>query len=293
MSVASAMLIAVLLVAGHQEIQRNRQAVVRHDERLGELTAAGRVLVLVVTNGERDAVLRSVRDHVGQDATLDYVGARTVYTLGSVEGTEVLLAQAGEQGTAPAAGMLMTAHDVIEQCRPDYVVLVGICFGLRPDEGQHIGDIIVARRVHNTDHRKLTDGDNGRDIINRGANVGCSPKLLDRFQAAGSTWAGPRVHFGTVLTSNTLMNSKSAVIKLRTKFPDAIAGEMEGSGVHEASTLSVKPDWILVKATSDWGYGKSNNAQPQAAKNAADYVTHVVASGALRQRPPHRSPSSP
>ncbi|HEY4007432.1 MAG TPA: hypothetical protein VGM60_19925, partial [Pseudonocardia sp.] len=145
------------------------------------------------------------------------------------------------------------------------------------------GDVVIGRRVQNLDHRKVTDDDK-RPIIYRGVNVGCSPGLLDRFQAALSSWQGVRVHIGTVLTSNTLVNSKTVVAQLRVDFPDAIAGEMEAAAVHEAATLGVKPDWIMVKGVSDWGYCKASHGQPQAARSAADFVTHVVASGALRRR---------
>jgi nucleoside phosphorylase len=281
-SAAAAMFIVVFLVAAQQEIARNRQAVIRHDERLGLVTAAGRVLILVVTSAERDAVLHSVGERVGQDAVVNFLGRQAVYTLGSVAGAQLMLAQAGEQGTATAAGMFLTASEVIEQCRPDYVILTGICFGLRPDEGQQAGDIVVARRVHNIDPRKVTD-DIDRPVIHRGVNVGCSPGLLSSVQAAQSSWPGARVHIGTVLTSSMLVNSERVVQQLRHDFPDAIAGEMEGAGVHEAATLGMKPDWIMVKAISDWGHGKTDHAQSSAAQNAADFVTYVVASGALRR----------
>lgn len=53
--------------------------------------------------------------------------------------------------------------------------------------------------------------------------------------------------------------------ELRREFPDAIAGEMEGTGIHEATMQGEKPDWIMVKAISDWGYGKVDDGQPTAA----------------------------
>jgi nucleoside phosphorylase len=92
------------------------------------------------------------------------------------------------------------------------------------------------------------------------------------------------VHIGAVITSNRLVDSEAAVKQLRDDFPDAIAGEMEAIGVHEAATLGIKPDWIVVKGISDWGHHKDDRAQPYAARYAADYVTHVISMGALRPR---------
>jgi nucleoside phosphorylase len=255
----------------------------RFDEAMTGVMETARVLILVVTPDERDAVLAAVRKHVGRAAVMDQACERTMYSLGSIAGTELMLAQAGEQGTATAAGMLVTAREAIGRCCPDYVILTGICFGLRPEEGQQVGDIVVARRIQDVDRRKVTD-DDGRPVIYRGVNVGCSPVLLDRFLAGQPTWRGARVHIGTVLTSNTLVSSERVVGGLREDFPDAIAGEMEGAGVYEAATLDSKPDWIIVKGISDWGYGKTDDVQQRAARNAAEFVAHVIAGGALRRR---------
>jgi len=285
-SLASVMFVIVAVTAVRQEIMRNLQARATHDQVIVDVAGRSRVLILVVTETERDAVIAAVQANTGKPPAADSSGERTIYRLGIVAGTEIMLAQAGEQGTATAAGMIVVAEACIARARPNYVILTGICYGLRPDEGQRLGHVIVARRVHNIDPCKVTD-DSQRPVVRRGVNVGCSPVLLDRFQAGQRTWAGSRVHFGTMLSSNTLVNSEQLVCKLREEFPDALGGEMEGSGVYEAATLGSKPEWIMIKAISDWGYSKTAKKQPLAARNAAQFVVHVIASGALRQRP-HR-----
>jgi nucleoside phosphorylase len=282
-SVAAAMLVPVAFVAGHLEIKRNREVNAEYHERMSSITEQARILMLVVTDGERQAVLEAVRERVGRAAVVDQGGERTIYTLGSIANTELFLAQAPEQGTAAAGGMLVTAQEAIARCHPDYVVLTGICYGLAQDKGQRKGDIVVAQRMQNIDHIKVTDDDH-RPVIYRGVNVGCSPALLDRFQSGMTTWAGPSVHFGTVLSSNTLVNSERVVCHLRHDFPGAIAGEMEGSGVYAATLLGSKPDWIIVKAISDWGHSKDDEAQPLAARNAAEFVVHVIAGSAFQRR---------
>ena len=135
--------------------------------------------------------------------------------------------QSGEQGIASAAGMFVTARDAIRHCRPDYVILTGICYGLRPDEGQQLGDVVVARRIQNLDHVKVTD-DDGQPVIYRGVNVGTSPGLLDRFQAPGLAWSGARVHVGTVLTGNTLVDSEQAVGEAAPRLPGRDRGRDGG-----------------------------------------------------------------
>jgi nucleoside phosphorylase len=284
-SLAAAMGVVVAYVAVKNHLARRRQVVSSHDERIGRVIATGRVLILVVTPEERDAVLRAVGGHVGQGPAMSYDDRPTVYALGSVAGTEIMLARAGEQGAASVSAMYETARAAIRRCRPDYVILVGICYGLRPDKGQQPGDIIVARQVHNIDHRKVLDEDGAEREIPRGAKVYASPGLIDQFQAGECTWKGAPVHFGLMLTSSMLVNSEPTVVKLRKDFEEALGGEMEGTAVYEATRLGVRPDWIMVKAISDWGCRKSDDQQRLAADNAADFVIHVIASGALRGRP--------
>jgi len=288
-SAASLMLIVVAVVAARQEIARNRQARLEHARVISEVTAAGRVLVLVATERERDAVLAAAHDLSATRAVTDTSGDRVIYRLGRVNGTEVALARAGEQGPALPAGMAQTARSAIRRFGPDYVILTGICYGLRPDEGQQLGDVVVARRVHHIDPRKVTED----GVIPRGVNANCSPRLLDRFHDAQLTWTMARVHTGTVLCSSMLVNSRAVVTGLREDYPDAIAGEMEGVAVFEAAAEDPKPDWIMVKAISDWGYGKDDTAQVMAARNAAGLVLHVIAHGNLRRWQHHPESPSP
>jgi nucleoside phosphorylase len=286
-SLASVMFVVVAVEAGRQEIMRTRRDNSRYDTAMEGVTKGARVLILVVTEGERDAVLDSAQARTGQPPVIDQAGRRTLYRLGRVEGTEVLLMQAVEQGIQTAAGMMMTAKYGIEQNHPDYVILTGICYGLRPDEGQRPGHVIVARRVHNIDPRKITDNAE-RPVIRRGVHVGCSTLLLDRFQAAQRTWKASDVHVGLMLTSSAVVNSKDEVDRLRVEFEDALGGEMEAAGVYEAASEEDKPDWIMVKAICDWGYGKNDDCQPLAARNAANFVMHVISNSRLPRRPRHR-----
>ncbi len=285
-SAASATLVVVGMMATRQEIARNRRVSRDYAERVSAAAGAARVLILVVTDRERDAVLGAAHRLTGTPASTDTSGDRVLYSLGRVAGTEVMLARAGEQGAASAAGMPDTARAAIRHCRPDYVILTGICYGLRPDQGQQVGDVIVAQRVHHIDPRKVTDHP-AQPVIPRGVNAGCSPRLLDRFHDGLRTWTAARAHTGTVLCSSMLVNSRTVVAQLRRDYPDAIAGEMEGIAVYEAAAQDPKPDWIMVKAISDWGHAKTDRAHAIAAGNAADLVLHVIAGGGLHRWQAH------
>ena len=66
------------------------------------------------------------------------------------------------------------------------------------------------------------------------------------------------------------------------QYPQAIGGEMEGSGLTAAS-IRVRLPWILVKSIFDWGDGnKHKKHQPLVAAAAVSLVHHVLShKGAL------------
>jgi hypothetical protein len=123
-----------------------------------------------------------------------------------------------------------------------------------------------------------------------------SVRLLDRFRAATVNWSDQRVHFGPMLSLNTLLDSATLRDRLVTGEPDAIGGEMEGVGVYAAAARR-KVDWILVKSISDWGVAKDDRHQRAAARCAADFVLHTIVAGGFdlpgRGRPTSSHVASP
>jgi nucleoside phosphorylase len=127
------------------------------------------------------------------------------------------------------------------------------------------------------DHKKVTVRDDGeRHEINRGPHPEPSTRLLSHARALSFGYQKARVHFGPVISLNTLLDNAQERDKLKRANEEAIAGEMELAGLYAAAALT-KTDWILVKGISDWGAGKSDTAQEDAARNAADFVTALIA----------------
>ena len=245
-----------------------------------------RVLVLTVLDIERDAVISAVAATNGRQAEPDTLGGYPVFRLGRLgdRGTEVLLAQAA-QGIVTPAAMMLTAERLIPAVQPDYVILAGICFGLwsrRHDRGtQELGDVVVSEYVQNVDHRKVTDEDGSERIVWRGERVQATTPLLLAFKAATHGWTGQPVHFGPVLSSSTLVSSKTLRAELRRQFEEASAGEMELTGVY-AATAGRRSGWIMVKGISDWGTGElTDDTRRPASEAAAAFIVHALTFGTL------------
>jgi nucleoside phosphorylase len=266
------------------QLGRSSRTFMEHDERrrsLGYVTTA-RLLALVATAVERDAVVAAVREMAPkQTVRRSFAGAHTVFSLGVIADTELLLAQS-EMGTESVGGMTLTAADLVDSLAPDYLVCIGIAYGLQSDQ-QRVGDVMVSTQLKLWDPKKVMDSGVGETIIWRGDKVLASVLLLDRCRSATVDWHDCTVHFGLLLTANTLVNASRLVQTLRASEPDAIGGEMEGAGIYIVGAAR-KLDWIVIKGISDWGTHKEDGGQAAAARNAARFLLHVVRCGGLSLR---------
>ncbi len=296
--------LAVTFVAVRRYVEHWRAAVDDVNARFGRDT---RVLVLVANPHERAAMLAAVQAVTGTEPRLVQLRNHIVFDLGMVSNAHVLLAMTGQGAVGPTAAAI-AASALISQVAPDYLIAVGVCYGLRENE-QRLGDVIVSRQLRAVDHRKVSDaGAAGRGdstaarskpvVLIRGDFVTASTALLNRFQAADHDWrrrnftdeggavVGPRqgtrvdVHYGTMLSLSVLLDSRQMRDELLGLDPEASGGEMEGAGIYAAAAPE-KVDWIVAKAIADWGYDKTDEVQRMAADNVADFVVHAIRSGAL------------
>ncbi|MEU8609264.1 hypothetical protein AB0C29_14795, partial [Actinoplanes sp. NPDC048791] len=269
-----------------------RFAINRHQGMLADFRALAtdlpntRVLLLTVTDTERDAVLRAVRPVTGQEPVRPFTGEVVTYDLGAIGPTTLGLAQCARPGAGGPGGAQSTATEAIRQWQPDLVIMVGICYGLREDwkSPQRLTDVIVAttiedldRRIEHEDHTELF-----------GDRVSTRSAIVSRLRAASTDWDTARVWFGTLLSAQTLFDSRERRDQLKRDHSRALGGEMEGHGLYAAAADADVP-WIVVKAISDWGVDRDRYYEPgAAAANAADFVTHAVALGAFDDLPRRR-----
>ena len=252
----------------------------RGDRRTG---GTPRTLLLVATDVERIAVMQRVSANTDIRYSLRRLRYHTVYELGRIGGTEIMLAQVGP-GTVTLDAAGVAAAALVDELGPDHLILTGICYGLRDDDArsaQRLGDVVVASQLRLIAHERVTQTDDGVRHTKRGGEVHPSPMLLDRLRSASHDWQGAAtVHFGPVLSESVLVDSRSYRQHLKEREPEAIAGEMEGAGVY-AAALRGKVDWALVKGICDWGYEKGDKHQRLAADNASSFVVHMIRTGGL------------
>ncbi len=147
----------------------------------------------------------------------------------------------------------------------DYIIAGGICAGIYPDK-QELGDIIVSEQVQDLCDQKIEN----KRTIRRGKRQDASQYLLDKM-AAEQNLQQNRVTFGLVLSASIMSNDPEYMQKLRTEYPDARGYEMEATSV-----INAKGAWIVAKAISDWGEGKSDHYQSKAAECSYQFIFDVL-----------------
>ena len=265
-------LTAVMAVGSIAHYRRYRAALRKdYQARMDEAFGRDRILLVVATDVEREAVLQ----RAPASASLDFSAGHPVYRLGVIGGVEVLLAQCGPGVTSPVS-TAYSVPELIADWQPRYVILLGICFGLREDE-QRLGDVIVARQLQVINLRV-----GAAETRDRGDFITAGHRLVERFTVSVPP---PGVHVwpGVLLSWDVLVDFAPLRAALKVRYPDALGGEMEGAGVYAAS-VRAGVEWIVVKGICDWGWNKTAEAQGLAAANAAALVLDLIAERAFAAR---------
>ena len=173
----------------------------------------------------------------------------------------VVLSTMGSEGVS---GSTLTIDSMIRIWSPKAVILVGIAFGA--NKKKHLpGDVLISDSIVPYELQRL-----GTETIQRNSIPPCSSLLLNRFRNS-FRWNFYRPdmskvskHIGPILTGGKLVDNLDFKMELLRKYPTAIGGEMEGSGLFSAATKN-RTEWIIVKGVCDWGDGRKNdNFQPLA-----------------------------
>jgi nucleoside phosphorylase len=169
-------------------------------------------------------------------------------------------------GSSGSSGAFIMGKNAVDQLKPDYVISVGVCFGLR-EEDQALGDIVVSEYIHDYERVRVSVS----RAEDRGPTREASPALLSRARASLAIWNGVPVHIGPIASGEKLVDHPAFRDALRKLSPAPIAGEMEAWGL-SAVCHEARKQFIMVKGICDWGMNKTSNHQPIAATNACKFV---------------------
>ena len=248
-----------------------------------ENTESPLILIVVATEVELDSVLKASREHSGVDAKQITTANRTYFDLGTVGGARCMVVQT-EMGSSSVGGSLSTTLTAIGELQARAVILTGIAFGV-DDVKQSIGQLVISKQILCYELQRVGRTRSGhKEVVPRGDKCTAPPRLLSRFRSSGATWSGSKVHFGLILSGEKLIDDFDYREQLKSLFPEAIGGEMEGAGVY-AAAREKNIDWIVVKAICDFADGRKRKnkkaRQKTAAMNSARFVMRTISQGGV------------
>ena len=241
-------------------------------------------LIVTAVDIERDAILGTMNPLAGRDRILKVPNKESTYFLGTI-GKYTCALVLGEAGSDTRKGSALEVQAGIDTWSPLAVIAPGIAFGRRVRgrraTNQVPGDVLVSTQVYPYHHAKLTP----RGQEDRGPHPDASIVLRDRISNLLWTWTAAdgqrrKPLLGPILSGPYVLNDAAARDELFKRYPRAIGGEMEGTGVYSASDRG-GTQWIVIKGVCDWGAGKGDSHQAFAARNAAKLVLAVLSEDGL------------
>ncbi|MEV6012757.1 5'-methylthioadenosine/S-adenosylhomocysteine nucleosidase [Streptomyces sp. NPDC051976] len=249
---------------------------------------ASRTSALAVVLTALDLEYQAVRDRLDDREVLRHESGLIVET-GTLPGSRwrVALARIGPGALGAAA----VTQLVSGWLRPQVLFFVGVAGALRPD--LEIGDVVVATKIYAyTGGRSTDDGLLSRPEAWQAPfwlQQEAGHHLRDGGWAVAAAGAAavprvPRVHFKPIATGDVVVDSTRSAhaVLLRERFEDAVAVEMEASGVAQAAHMVGDLPVLVIRGISDHADGDKRAAdaaggQPYAAAHAAAAALAVIA----------------
>ncbi|NEC87372.1 5'-methylthioadenosine/S-adenosylhomocysteine nucleosidase [Streptomyces sp. SID12501] len=238
------------------------------------------VAVLTALSLEYDAM----RERLTDVETLTHPRYGTKAKLGQLPDSpwQVVLVNMGE-GTLTAATL---TERVLTWLEPEAVLLVGVAGGLKDDI--EIGDVVIATKVYSIHGGKQTpDG-----FLVRPEAWRASHRLEQAAKEALRDTTDFQAYFKPIAVGDVVLADRKSELAqhIHTHYNDAVAIEMESSGVANAVHLAGEAGALIIRGISDQANPDKSAAdkagsQPRAATNAA-----AAAVAVLRELTPKQLP---
>ncbi len=239
-----------------------------------------KTIIMTATDIEKETVFKYLQPLPECEALKVDTTTKQTYTIGVLGKYPVIHVQTN-MGSTSSDGSILTTKDVLDYWKPKAIIMPGICFG-KDMQKQKIGDILISEFIVEYDNSKIKNGHE----IPRGSIVRSGLTLFNRFKnCIGWKYlledgSEARIINGRLLSGSKLVDDKEFKRHLFELFPEAIGGEMEGSGVYAASFHESFNEWILVKGICDWAENKESEDKDKnqriAVEAAVSLCHHVL-----------------
>lgn len=188
-----------------------------------------------------DEEVTVLRDKIENRQTISHGGSE-IYT-GLLNGVEVALLKSGIGKVAAAMGTTL----LLERCKPDVVINTGSAGGLAPT--LKVGDIVVSDEARYHDADVTVFGYEYGQLPGCPAGFKADEKLVAAAEGCITELKLNAVR-GLIVSGDAFINGAEGLAKIRHNFPQAVAVEMEATGIaHVCHNFGVP--FVVVRAISD------------------------------------------
>lgn len=247
----------------------------------GDIALTSADVVLMTVNEIEASAVRRALEGEGLVPQAHH-GATNVYWIyGPVGGATVALLRSS-MGSGGPGGSALTAIDAARELKAGALISTGIAFAMNDD--QPIGQLLISDKLASYELSRIGTDDRGsQSIIRRGGEDHAAVRLVNRFRDSRLEDINVDYQIGTLLSGEKLLDNLAFRENLRASYPEAIGGEMEGSGILSAGARE-GIEWIVAKAVCDYAHNKGEGKKQRqllAAEVSAKAVLHVLRAGGL------------
>lgn len=191
-----------------------------------------------------------------------------VFYSGKIKQTPVVLLQCGIGKVNAAIGTTL----MVERFQPKFIINTGAAGGL--NEALSVGDIVISIAVQHHDVDLTVWGYEHGQLPKLPAKFAPSEILINAAEHAAQKMS-MQVTKGLIVSGDGFIHQDQDIQKIKTKFPDAHAVEMEGAAIAQVCHQFHVP-FVVIRALSDIA-GKESPVSfdkflEQAAKNSAELL---------------------
>lgn len=161
---------------------------------------------------------------------------------GIINGNEVVLWQCGIGKVNAAIGTI----NLITQHNPDCIISTGLAGGIDPS--LEVTDVVVGSQTAYHDVW-CGEGNEWGQVQGLPARFDADPKMLQCAKKVAES-SKQRVHSGLICTGDQFISDKATQAEIKTRFPEALACEMESAAIAHTCLLRHVP-FLSVRVVSD------------------------------------------
>jgi adenosylhomocysteine nucleosidase len=217
--------------------------------------------------GAMEEEVQILREQITNRETITI--ANSEFTLGQLEGKEVVLLKSGIGKVNAAIGTTI----LLEKFNPDLIINTGSAGGYDPD--LNVGDLVISSEVRHHDVDVTAFGYEYGQVPGLPAAFVGDEKFADLTVDVARKVLEQQVKKGLIVTGDSFMNDPVRVEFVRGKFENLIAVEMEAASIAQVCHQFDKP-FVVIRSLSDIAGKESDVSFEAFIHTAAQHSTKLI-----------------